>query len=72
MHSLIKYTFSCFQNSVFQIRRLRNQGRSSARSQGPILQDTILAENLTDKFSPTNFGHILTQKQKITIYANIV
>jgi hypothetical protein len=36
--------------------------------QGPILQNSVLAENFTDKSFFSNFGRIFTQKQRIQNY----
>jgi hypothetical protein len=46
----------------FEILRLLGKGAYGKVYQGPILQSSVSAENLTDKFSPSYFGQSSTLK----------
>jgi hypothetical protein len=46
---------------VFGGDSLNAMRRVVAQAQGPILQSSISAKNISDKYSPTYFGQISTQ-----------
>jgi hypothetical protein len=57
--------FEAAGQEVAQLLHVRQQpDRQAAGLPGLILQKSVSAENLTDKFSPSNYEQISTQKQQ--------